>query len=561
MGLFDRFTNANALADVIDIDAHRPHPVSDPVERRAQAAPANVDRAITASAQRVTLMTSGEILDAMDRPYAWWQSEAWEYYDAIGEIKYGYGQFGSIMSRIRLYPAVAVDPDAPPTSTMQIRRRKNEQTEDEIEIDRKDQLSPPEDITDEVMDYMDMVIDSLNDGPGGIAGLIKQFTLNISVAGECFLIRYQGEWSIRSSQELTYRASDGLMVLKETRSGRAASGEKVIDPRQDFVARIWKMHPRFSREPDSTMIALREPCDELLTLQRMIRGIARSRMNAGILKLPNGITIASTSVAETVEDEENENEQFLAELFDVMTTPITNENAGSSVVPWVLTGEAEDLKALDWLSMARESDKFLIDRLDKALDRILNGMDLPRDLITGFSNVKYNNAVQVDNNMYNSHVEPLAVMLCDAITSVILRAAVREKFPNLSPQSLRKIVTWYDPTEVVLKPDPAESATQGYELETLSAKTWRRAHGFADTDAPTQAEMAMRVVSKLTNFPPELSGRIVYTLFPKLFEGVDEEDIFPKQPEPQAAQPTNGQQPEEPEERNREDANSGRRSR
>lgn len=544
MGLLDRFTNANALADVIDMGEYRENQ-----ERPAQhPAPAayNVERAITAAAQRVSLRTAGEILDAMDRPYAWWQTEAWEYYDAIGEIKYGYGQLGSIMSRVRLYAAVAVDPDAPPTSTMQLRRRKNEQTEQEIQLDREDQLSPPDDITDEVMNFMDQVLMELNSGPGGLTGLIKAFTLNISVAGECYLIRHQNQWSIRSSQELQYRATDGKMVLRETRSGRAATGEKIVDPETDFVARIWKQHPRFSREPDSTMIALREPCDELLTLQRMVRSIARSGMNAGILKLPEGITVANSSVSENVEDQENENEQFLNELFDVMTAPITDESVGSSVVPWVLTGSPEDLKALEWLNMARTADKFLVERLDKALDRILNGMDLPRDLITGFSNVKYNNAVQVDNNMYNSHVEPLAVMLCDALSSVVLRMAVKARFPNISPTSLAMICTWYDPTEVVLKPDPAESATKGYELETLSGKAWRRAHGFADTDAPTQAEIAMRMLAKLTNFPPEFSGRLIYNLFPKMFEGVSEEKLFPSQ-NPQQAPPQQQQEEEPPE--------------
>ena len=43
-----------------------------------------------------------------------WQTEAWEYYDAIGEIKYAFNLVASVVSRIRIYAAVVEDPAEAP---------------------------------------------------------------------------------------------------------------------------------------------------------------------------------------------------------------------------------------------------------------------------------------------------------------------------------------------------------------------------------------------------------------------------------------------------------------
>lgn len=515
MGILDRITGRTAPLAIANERGE--------IELHAQPAPYSKDRALVAAARKVEIKTSADLLDHLDRPFEAWQREAWTYFNSIGEVNFGLTVLGSVMSRVRLYPAVIVDPDAPPTATIDLRRRANELNEKETSEETADKLTAPEDLTEEVMDYMDFLLERLGSGPSGLAGLLRTFTLNQSVAGECYLVKYQDEWSIRSSQEVKIRPTDGKWILQETRSGRGQTVyEKVLDP--NFIFRIWRQHPQFSGEPHSTMMALLEPCDELLTLQRMIRGVARSRMNAGIMFIPDDITVASRSVAETEEEAEEDNEVLMNEIFDAVTTPITNESAASTVTPVFLTGPADSGEKIKWISIARDSDQFLVERADKALDRILNGLDAPKDMITGFASVKYNNAMKVDDNMYNSHVEPLAVMLCDAITLVYLRTFLKAKFGDaLSAETLSKLVYWYDPTEIVIKPNPAEAATKGHELNVVNDAAWRRANGFADTDAPSERELAMRIIMGMKNIPPEVQAIMLERTFPELFGNVIDE--------------------------------------
>lgn len=522
MGIFDRITRTVAEDNVVNIAEHQ----------RAKPANYNVDRPLTAAARRLDLSSARERDEIRDRPFNAWQADAYSNYDAIGEVKYAFTLLAAVMSRLRLYPAIAVDPDAPPTSVTQLLRRENDQTAEEQHEDALDNLTIPTSITPEVMELMESQLEALGSGFGGMTGLIKQYTLNISIAGECYLVSIDNRWSLRSPQEIQARGSDGQLILKETRGSTAL--DRVL-PEKTWIARIWRQHPRFSREPDSSMLALIEPCDELLTLQRMIRAIARSRMNAGMVFIPDGLSVAGGSVPETIEEAEAEGDQFLTELFSAITNPITNESASSTVVPLVVTGPEELAEKIKVFSFARESDRWLVERADKVLDRIMQGLDVPKDLVTGMASVKYSNAQIINEGMYKSHIEPLAVMLCDALTSVYLRPAVKSKFPDIPDDVLNQIVVWYDPTEVVIRPDPAEAATVGYENFLVSGDAWRRANGFSDTDAPTQSELALRMVlTKLNNLPPDTAALILQQALPTLFEGVDLSKVQPGAPEEKA---------------------------
>jgi hypothetical protein len=485
--------------------------------RQAEAAEYSKERAITAAAQRIDLRSAGAILEMANRPYEQWQAEAWEYYDAIGEINYGFGQLASVMSRLRLYGGVVVNPDAAPTSTVQLKHHVSDQA---AKDEAADETAGIPDVPDEVLDYIDLLIANLGTGPGGIAGMWQMFSLNRSVAGEMYLVEVDDRFSIRSTSEVTVRRSDGMLILKETRVGRSTIGQPERElPKETYIARIWKQHPRWSGEPTSSMIALSESCDELLTLQRMIRIIARSRMNAGMLFIPDALSVAGSSVSDDKEVVEDETTQFVNELFDAMTTPISDESSGSSVAPMVVTGE-EDLGAkIRYILFDRPSDQWLLQRADKALDRVLNGIDIPKEMVAGLDQVRYSNAGVIDENLYKIHVEPSAIMLVDAITSVYLRPGVAAKFPDLDPEILAKIVAWYDPTDVIIKVDPGQAATIGYDHWLISGDAWRRANGFSDVHAPSQEEIATRlVIENMTkNLPPDAAVTILEKVLPSLF--------------------------------------------
>lgn len=498
--------------------------------KRQEPAHYGAERGMVASAEKIDLKkpeTTAGVLTT-NRPWSEWQGEAWEYYDAIGEIKYAFGLLGAVMSRIRIYAALNIDPDAVPASTVAIRRRSAGQTDEETATDVRDLMTPPDDVTDEVMDYMEQLVRDLASGRGGMPGLLRSFALNISVAGEVYLTKIDGRWQFRSTEEIRIRDADRVALLRTMRSLVSTStgvmGEREL-PEGTYIGRIWRAHPRFSGEPDSSMLGLREMCDELLTLQRLVRTLARSKMNAGMVFVPDTITSASSSAGEDIENEEAEADAFEQEFNQAMIVPATDETSAGTVAPMLARGPADDGDKIKYITFDRKTDRELVDRLDRTLERILQGIDIPKDVVTGLANVKYSNAINIDESLYKAHVEPMALLLVDSLTSIFLIPALKAKFPDLSDESLEKIVVWYDPTEVVTKPDPADAADRLHSKFALSDDALRRAHGFADTDAPDQDEIANRLAKEKTTIPPEIAAELIKYLLPDVFKKAQESNV------------------------------------
>jgi hypothetical protein len=350
----------------------------------------NTQRPIQGAAQRIDLRKPNTIVSTEEQAFTAWQREAWEYYDAIGEVKYAFQLVGAVMSRLRIAAALILDEDAAPVSvSSHIADRDAQNAEERVEFARKE-LSPPDSFTDEVLTYARKLVRDLSSGHGGMSGLLRDFAVNVSIPGECYLVNHQNRWQIYSTSEIIIRTTDKKAFLRKFRTSTngVGAGPSRYDeelPASTFIGRIWRPHPRYTYEPDSSMLALRDACSELLTLQQMIRGVARSRMNAGILFVPDGLSVAASNLTEDGDDDDI----FEQELYDSMTAPISDEAAASAVVPMIVRGPGELSANLKHIQFSREADQWLITRADRVLESIMQGIDVPKDLVTGLANVKY----------------------------------------------------------------------------------------------------------------------------------------------------------------------------
>lgn len=490
-------------------------------DRRPEPARWSADRPITAAGARINLKNADDIMGLRNRVYTEWQNDAWAYYDAIGEIKYGLGIVASSMSRLRLYSAVVFNEDMAPVSVSTVLERQAAITGQQSDPDTTDELKPlpelPGGVTSDVLQYMDSLLRDLRSG-GGTAGMLRMFALNLSVAGECYLVQIKKRWYVKSTSELIV-SQGGQIILRSQRAGSSTTtagtvyGDVVLPP-STFIARIWREHPRYSHEPESSMLGLREACDELITLQRMVRTVARSRMHAGVLYVPDGLAVAGGSVAEDVANEEEEWDALNAAIYDSITAPITDETSAASVVPIILTGPGEESKNLRYVEINRNVDQWLAGRLEDALKRVLQGLDVPREVTTGMAQAKFANAKHITDSMYTEHLEPMALMFCDAITSVFLRPLVKRKFPQLTDEDLDALCIWYDPSELVIKADDSDAADKGFDNFALGADAWRRANGFTDSDAPSEQELAQRYMLTKAVPGPDQVATLFKTVFP-----------------------------------------------
>lgn len=480
--------------------------------QRAVAAAFDAPRPLTAAAAQIRINDKAEVEQFKSRrssASSEWQSEAWEYYDAIGEIKYAFNLVASVVSRIRLYPAVIENTAQAPVPA----------SESEL-------------IEPRMAEAAERALRRLDSAFGGQAGLLKDAALNLSVAGECYLVQMparpgQGipeSWDIRSVDEILPDIK-GWMVRgrRDAQPGSAAAAVTVL-PDRAFIGRIWRSHPRYSDEADSSLRGLLDLCDELLLLSRTFRATARSRLNAGALYLPDGLSVAAQgdpdypldddddlypgSTAEEAEDD------FEEQLIDAMTTPIRDESSASAVVPLIIRGPAELGDKIKQFKFERSFDPALAQRADRVLERILQGLDVPKDVVTGLANVKYSNALQIDESLYKAHIEPLMLLLADALTVVYFRPALIAM--GFAPADVERMVVWYDPSAVSTRNDRAADADAGFDRGAISYDTWRRAHGFDDTDAPTAAELAIRMLFEKGGISPELTEAMLSALAPEL---------------------------------------------
>jgi hypothetical protein len=500
---------------------------------KQQALPYNYPRTLTAAAVQVKTNDKAEFEQFKTRRSAAsssWQAEAWEYYDAIGEIKYAFNLVASVVSRIRIYAAAIDDASQAPISVNESRT-----------------------IDERLSSAAERALARLNSAYGGQAGLLKDAALNLAVAGECYLVQMPAKagtgtpesWDIRSVDEVITDAKGGYNVIgrREQSQGTGNSFSVARLSNKAFVGRIWRSHPRYSDEADSSLRGLLDLCAELLLLNRTFRATARSRLNAGALYLPDGLSVAAQGDPDYPYDSEDgigagftpeeAEDEFEEQLIDAMTTPIRDEESASAVVPLIIRGPAELGDKIKQFKFERSFDPALAERSDRVLERILQGLDVPKDVVTGLANVKYSNALQIDEALYKAHIEPMMLLICDALTVVYLRPYLIAN--GYSETDVNRITVWYDPSAVSTRNDRAADADAGYDRMAVSSDTWRRAHGFSDQDAPTPNEIALRMLTEKGVMTPELSEAMLNAIAPEVMNAVrgaqQEASVAPLPPE------------------------------
>jgi hypothetical protein len=463
-------------------------------------------RALTAAAVQVRLTDKDEAEQFKQRRASsvnQWQQEAWEYYDAVGEIKYAFGLVGSVISRVTLYSAIIENTAETPV---------NVKDSDKVE--------------DSLAEAAQRALERLDSAYGGQAGLLRDAALNILVTGECYLVQMPARlghgtpesWDIRSIDELRIDPKNQYIITPR----RDTNGVNPITiPGDSFVGRIWRAHPRYSDEPDSSMKGVLDLCSELLLLNRTFRATARSRLNAGAMYLPDGLSVSAGPESDyQFEDDllegdpspEEDEDEFEEQLIDAMTTPISDESSASAVVPLIIRGPAELGEKIKLFKFERAFDEALVSRADRVLDRIMQGIDVPKDVVTGLANVKYSNAVQIDESLYKAHIEPLLLLIADALTIVYLRPYL--KSIGYDPTEVDRLVVWYDPSAIATRNDRATDADAGFDKMAISYDTWRKSHGFSDADAPSPSELALRMVVDKGMITPELTEAILRVFAP-----------------------------------------------
>jgi hypothetical protein len=459
----------------------------------------NAPRGLTASAVRVDMKNKKEV-DAINkrRVQDKWQEEAWEYYDLIGEIKYAANLVASIMSRVNLYTGYVEKSANVPT-----------------EISAVEQLDP------EFIQQAEDILYLLESGNGGTSGLLRSAALNLFVTGECWLVNEPARFStgepskyqVRSVQEIiSTTGRNAQVVIKPRRDAKPS--EYLPLPTNGYISRIWRNHPRFSDEADSSLRGLLDICDQLLLMDRAAATAAKSRLSAGLLFVPDGFSnAADVEGDETTEYLSEEAESFEEELIAGITKPVEDVNSAAALMPTILRGPEDLGEKIRLIPFSREADPQLNDRAERLLERILGGLDIPKDVAAGMSSVKYSNAIIIEEQLYKAHIEPMILLICDCLTIGFLRPALRQQ--GWPEEKVNRAVVWYDPSAITAKPSKAEAAVTLYGMKLISGDAVLRANGFSPEDAPSEMERVQRMAEERAILSDAMSETILSTILPE----------------------------------------------
>lgn len=462
----------------------------------------NRPRSITASAKRVSLKNSADIEKLTFRSKrVKWQADAWDYYDLIGEIKFAANLVSNVLSRINLYVGYVENTAQVPAHI------RNSSASEYSEIS-------------------EAVLQLLESNDDGTAGLLRMASLNLFIAGEYYLVKIPGnaftkepeKWEVHSVDEVVVEGT-GDKADVYIRSAPDEDRKFWIKlPRDGYICRMWRKHPRYTSEADSSLKGVLDDCDDLLLYTRESRSVSKSRVASGILYIPS--EISETSVPNSDADESSDgtdsNEPDLVdELADALIEPIGDDASIYSSVPYVLQGPADYADKIRYISLNRSIDPMYQQNIEFKLERILSSLDIPKDIAKGMSSVKYSNGVLIEESLYKSHIEPLILMITDIFTSGFLRPAL---IGNGVPEEIaNKIVIWYDPSAITAKPSKSEAANFGITNQLISDSAWRSANGFSDSEGPSEVQTARDFLrSKLVLNDPQIVTQLLERALPEL---------------------------------------------
>lgn len=386
-----------------------------------------------------------------------WQRRAWEFYDTVGELRFGANWVGNALSRVELHATT------------------------DTSAGQKDLTTGPA--------YE--AVEGLFGSATGRSQMLNTYGIHLSVPGETYLIAVPqpgdepDEWMTVSTDEIK-RFGDSRWVLDR------GDGEKRTLPNDAMVMRVWRPHPRAFYEADSPCRAVLPILHEIVQLTKHVAASIDSRLGgAGLLLLPSEMTFATPNNG--VDPSDPATDPFMVALTEAILTPIEDRGSAAAVVPIVVKAPAATISAAQHMTFSTPFDAAAQSLRDEAIRRLALGLDLPPEVMLGQGDSNHWASWQVDESAIKVHIEPACNLLCDALTRFYL-------WPVLRRQGIKSWSDFYvraDTSALRTRPNHSAEAIQLYDRLEVSGEALRRETGFSEYDKPTSEDMRGAVLRKM----------------------------------------------------------------
>jgi len=357
-------------------------------------------------------------------------------------------------------------------------------------------------------------------GPtGDIHSLMAQGALCLKIAGEGYLVgttipsldgRFMGiVWEMLSVEEIK---PEGKERVKRNSGG---SGSATTLPEDTYIARMWQPDPRYSDRPDSALMRNAAICREIITLTQVVDAVAKSRLSAGALFVPDELSFGPIDPVEDPAGESDDVDEFTEELIDHMSAPVEDRTSAAGLVPLVIRGAADLGESIRLIDLARDLDTLYLEIRQEALTRLARGLDAPPEIIEGKGGLNHWTGYNVDADFIAKHVGPAGQKVLDFYTVAYLRPMLVE-FEGMTQEEAAAYSLQLDTSPITSRSDDAETARVAYDRIELSGDALRRHSGFTEAEAPSEEERLRRILTDvLERRPLEFASTILPILFPE----------------------------------------------
>ena len=410
-----------------------------------------------------------------------WQNKAWTYYDEVGELRFGVSWLANALSRVNLVAAV------PP------KNQGDEPTA--IDLTKLPAFSQHVGIVAEI--------------GGGVAGqgqIMAGSAKQLTVAGIGYLFVQAdpvsdtfASWRVVSTDEVR-RQGDRIEVRDPE------SGDWVEMAESDLLVKMWRPHPRRSWEPDSPVRAVLGVLAEIKRMSQRVIADAESRLAGnGILVLPTEVEFPAGQAVRSTDDDdpktdEDDGDDFAETLTDVAQMAMEDQGTAAARVPLVIRVPGEYVDKVQHLTFWTDFDSNLDTLRQAAVRRLALGLDMPPEVLLGMGDTNHWSAWQIAEEAITLQIEPLAELVCHALTIGYLRPALQAA--GLDPDSC---IVWYDTTDLTTRPDRSTVAAEAHSRLKLSDAAYLRELGLDVADMPSLDELRIRVLMDVAKGAPTLA--------------------------------------------------------
>jgi hypothetical protein len=394
-----------------------------------------------------------------------WQDAAWDFYDTIGEYRYGVDWVGNLLSKATLFVA---GPDGSPSSDPQVLE----------------------------------AMEALFGGPEGQAEMLRMLGIQFTVAGEAYIVGMEADgeddWFVIAATEISRDPGGGIAV-------GTGSDKVLIDDAASMLIRIWRPHPRRPKKSTSPSRAVLPILSEIERLTMHVAAQLESRLtSAGMLILPSQFSFPTlpSSRANTPPDGEavasqvsNPAQAFADLMVEIASIAINNPADAAAKVPIVTQVDGEYIDKVQFLKFWTDLDEHAIELRSEAIRRLALGLDMPPEVLTGTADTNHWAAWQIDEAAIKSHSEPLLKVITSSLTVGYLRPVLESL--GMDPDDAATFQIAADTADLRLRPNRSKEATELYNLGVLSKEAVVRENGFDETDVMGDEERTEWLTVKL----------------------------------------------------------------